>query len=66
MIYLIGDSNLRETYNEHKKAICETAAGEVIFEQATTNEAVSIALEKGRGAKPKPELFYISTLIRFL
>ncbi len=42
----IGDSNLRNTYNAHKRFIGE-AIGDNIFEQAMTNESIKMILSGG-------------------
>ena len=39
----IGDSNLRNTYNAHKRLIGESI-GDNIFEQAMTNESIKMLL----------------------
>jgi hypothetical protein len=61
MYILLGDSNLRQTYEDYKDELAGTLEEELVFEQTTTNEALKIALEKEREEKPK--LFYISTIL---
>jgi hypothetical protein len=62
LFLLIGDSNLRETYLRYKDNLKEDLEDiTVIFEQATNNESIKLALEKERD--PKPDLFYISTIL---
>ncbi len=52
---------MKQTFQDHKTELEEAAKGEVIFEQATTNETVRIALDKERPVKP--EIIYISTIL---
>ncbi len=61
MILLIGDSNMRKTFEDHKEELKKAANGVVEFEQATTNEAVKLVLDKER--EVKPEIIYISTIL---
>jgi len=61
MILVLGDSNMRQAFEAHKAEI-EAAAGEdIIFEQATTNEALKVCLSKPR--ESTPELVFISTIL---
>ena len=61
MYLLVGDSNLRETFEQYKHELTEALEVELEFEQATTNEALKLALNKER--EEKPELFYISSIL---
>jgi hypothetical protein len=62
LFLLIGDSNLRQTYLRYKNTLKEDLEDiTIIFEQATNNESLKLALEKERD--PKPDLFYISTIL---
>jgi hypothetical protein len=61
MYLLIGDSNLRQTYLQFKDSLINDIGVELVFEQATNNESIKIALEKERD--PAPELVYITSIL---
>jgi hypothetical protein len=61
MILLLGDSNLRKTFDEYGEQLKEDLGCEIVFEQTTTNESIGAALEKERD--PKPTIFYISSIL---
>jgi len=61
MYLLIGDSNLRQTYLQYKNTLNNEIGEEIVFEQATNNESIKLALEKERD--PAPELVYISSIL---
>jgi hypothetical protein len=61
MILLLGDSNLRQTFEAHKAEIEAAAEEEVEFDQATTNEALKVSLAKSR--KEAPCLVFVSTIL---
>jgi hypothetical protein len=61
MYLLIGDSNLRQTYLQYKNTLNNEIDEEIVFEQATNNESIKLALEKERD--PAPELVYISSIL---
>ncbi len=61
MFLLIGDSNLRQTFLAYKDRLLTEVGLEIEFEQATSNEAIKISLEKER--ETIPDLFYISSIL---
>lgn len=61
MIIILGDSNIRQTLETHQKDIEKVVKDSVVFEQATTNEALKLALMKQR--EEQPWLFYISSIL---
>jgi hypothetical protein len=61
MFLLIGDSNLRQTFLAYKDRLLTEVGLEIDFEQATSNEAIKICLEKER--EVTPDLFYISSIL---
>ena len=62
LFVLLGDSNLRQTFTKYKdQIIAETEVENIKFEQISNNESLRVALEKERD--PKPNLFYINSLL---
>ena len=61
MYLLLGDSNLRQTFEKYKDELNAKLETEIVFEQVTTNESLKIALKKVR--ETKPEIIYISTIL---
>ncbi len=61
MIVILGDSNIRQTLDNHQAEIENAIQDKIVFEQVTTNEALKIALEKQR--EEQPWLFYISSVL---
>lgn len=61
MIVILGDSNIRQTLDNHQAEIEAAVNDKVVFEQVTTNEALKIALDQQR--EVQPWLFYISSIL---
>jgi hypothetical protein len=61
MILLLGDSNLRQTFEIFGDQLKTKLDCEVIFEQTQTNESIKAALEKPR--EIKPNIIYINSIL---
>ncbi len=52
---------MRQTYLKYKEDLASEVGRTIVFEQATNNASIKIALEKERN--PKPDLIYISSIL---
>jgi hypothetical protein len=61
MILLLGDSNLRQTFEEYGEQLKSSLDCDIIYEQTSHNETIKAALEKERD--PKPTVIYINSIL---
>jgi hypothetical protein len=61
MILLLGDSNLRQTFEEYGEQLKSSLDCDIVYEQTSHNETIKAALEKERD--PKPTVIYINSIL---